>query len=78
LTLRENTTRTGMLSVACSRCGRQGGYRLDNLIARHGADAGVRVIVPGLTAGCPQPDSVVLMERCDILFPDLLKLFPPR
>ena len=71
-------TRTSMLQVACSRCERRGRYRLDKLIARYGADAGARVIVPELTADCPQRDSSALMERCDILFPDLLKLFPPR
>ena len=31
-----------MLSVACSRYDRRGRYRLDTLITRHGADAGVR------------------------------------
>jgi len=70
--------RTSMLSVACSRCERRGRYRLDTLIARHGADAPVRVIVPELTADCPHRDSAALMERCDILFPEALKLFPPR
>jgi len=47
-------------------------------IARHDADAGARLIVPEPTADCPQRDSAALMERCDILFPDLLKLVPPR
>jgi len=28
----EIATRTGMLTVACSRCERRGRYRLDNLI----------------------------------------------
>jgi len=42
---------------------------------RHGADAPVRVIVPELTADCPQSDSAALMWRCDILFPDLTSLF---
>jgi len=64
-----------MLEVACSRCERRGRYRLDNLIARHGAGAPVRVIVPELTADCPQRETVVLMERCDILFPGLGALF---
>ena len=36
---------------------RRGHYRLDKLIARHGADAGARVIVRGLTADCPQQGS---------------------
>jgi len=77
-TLGEIAARTAMLEVACSRCERRGRYRLDTLIARHGADAPVRVIVPELTADCPQRDSVVLMERCDVLFPELLQLFPAR
>jgi hypothetical protein len=41
-TLGEIATRTSMLQVASSRCERRGRYRLDTLIARHGADAGVR------------------------------------
>jgi len=74
-TLGEIATRTDILSVACSRCDRRGRYRLDNLIARHGADAPVRVIVPQLTADCPQRESPALMERCDVLFPELRMLF---
>jgi hypothetical protein len=42
ITLGEIATRTSMLTVACSRCERRGSYRLDKLIARHGADAGGR------------------------------------
>jgi hypothetical protein len=51
-TLSEIAGRTSMLEAACSRCKRRGRYRLDTLIGRHGADAGVRVIVPELTADC--------------------------
>jgi len=76
--LGEIATRASMLQVACSRCERRGRYRLDTLIARHGADAGARVIVPELTADCPQRGSAALMGRCDMLFPELLKLFSPR
>jgi hypothetical protein len=49
-TLSEIASRTHILTVAHSRCERRGRYRLDILIARHGTDAGVRVIVPELTA----------------------------
>jgi len=76
--LGEIATRTSMLSVACSRCERHGRYRLDNLIARHGADAPVRVVVPELTADCPQRESAALAERCDGLFPELRKLCRAR
>ena len=76
--LGEIAARTSMLKVACSRCERRGRYRLDNLIARHGADAPMRVIVPELTADCPLRESPALMERCDILFPELRELFRAR
>lgn len=65
-----------MLEVGCSRCERRGRYRLDTLIARHGTEAGVRIIVPELTADCPKRDSAALMEQCDVLFPELRTLFP--
>jgi len=38
-------------------CERRDHYRLDKLIASHGADADARVIVHELTADCPQRDS---------------------
>ena len=53
-TLGEIAARTPMLQVVRSRCKRRGRYRLDNPFTTHGADAGVRVIVPELTADCPQ------------------------
>jgi hypothetical protein len=77
-TLARIAARTSMLNVACSRCQRRGRYRLDKLIARHGANAGVRIIVPELTADCPQRNSAALMERCDILFPELAVLSRAR
>jgi hypothetical protein len=67
-----------MQQVACSRCERRGRYRLDALIERHGAGAGVRVIVPELTANYPQWDAAALMQQCDILFPELMRLFRVR
>ena len=77
-TLGEIAARAQMLADACSRCERLGRYRLDTLIARHCADAPVRIIVPALTTDCPRRDSAALMERCDVLFPDLRTLFPAR
>jgi hypothetical protein len=78
VTLGEIAAHASMLDVACSRCERRGRYRLDTLIARHGANAGVRVIVPEVTADCPHRESAALVERCDILFPELRTLFPVR
>ena len=70
-TLGEIAIRTSMLQIACSRCERHGRYRLNTLIARHDANAAVRVIVPELVADCPRRDSAALVERCDVLFPEL-------
>jgi len=35
-------------------------------------------IVPELVADCPRRDTPPLVERCDIMFPELLTLFPAR
>jgi len=58
-----------VLQVACSRSGCRGRYRLNTLIAHHGAASGVRVIVPALTAPA-RKRSVAPMEWCDVVFPD--------
>jgi hypothetical protein len=63
LTLGEIATRTAMLNVACSRCDRRGGYRLDNLIGRHGADPAARVIVPVLFL-CSEEIQLPSAKRC--------------
>jgi hypothetical protein len=66
-----------MLQVACSRCDRRGRYQLDNLIARHRADGRARHR-PRADRRLPARDNAALRERCNMLFPDMLKLFPPR
>jgi hypothetical protein len=67
-----------MLQVACSRCERRGRYQLDTLITRSDADGAARIFVPELTADCRQRDTAALTEKCNILFPELLKLFQRR
>jgi hypothetical protein len=74
ITLGEIAARTSVLEVACSRCERRGRYRLDKLIARYG-DGEAREMIPELTADCPKRGSASLMERCDVLFLGLAKLF---
>jgi hypothetical protein len=49
----------------------------DRLITRHDA-AGVRIIVPVLTADYPRRDAAALVERCDVLFPELGQQFRAR
>lgn len=78
ITLGEIAARTSMLEVACSRCERRGRYRLDTLIARYGAEGSARDMLPDLKADCPRRNSASLMERCDVFFPGLAKLFYVR
>jgi len=74
----EIAAHTPMLQVACSRRQRCGRYRLDTLVGRHGADAAARIILAELTAESPQRYAARLMEKCNILFPELLTLFLRR
>ena len=76
--LGETAARTSMLQIGCLRYERRGRYRLDTLIAHQGADTAARITVPELTADCPRRDSAAPTEKCDILFPELLKLFQRR
>jgi len=71
-------TRAGILAVACSRRERRGRYRLDALIARHGAKAGVACHCPGTDGRVRVSGVCGVVERCDVLFPELWTLFPAR
>ena len=73
-TLGQIAERMAMLEATCARCDRRGRYRLHGLIRRYGANASGRVIVPELTAACPKRNAS-LMERCDVHFPGMAKLF---
>ena len=58
ITLGEAAEHTAVLTVACSRCGRAGKYRLETLIARHGADFGIPDLLRLLSDDCPKRKSV--------------------
>jgi len=64
-----------MLSVACSRCGHRGRYRLEAVIVRYGANAPALVTVPELTADCPHRGLAALMEGATFCFPSWAALF---
>jgi len=74
----EIAVRTGMLTVAARAANAAGATGSTRSLAATVPTPPVRVIVPELTAGCPQPESPALMERCDILFPELRTLFWAR
>jgi hypothetical protein len=75
ITLGEVAERTAALAVACSRCDRAGRYRLETLIARHGADFGVPGLLSVLSADCPKRASVSAYDLCGIHCPELPTLF---
>ena len=66
--------RLDQLEVACTRCKRRGRYRLERLIAEHGAelglpDLGARLV---LASGCPRAKAASLQDRCDVRFSQLI------
>ena len=75
ITLAEVAERTPLLVIACTRCERAGRYRLDTLIAQHGADFGVPMLLRHLSAGCPKRLAVSAYDLCGIHAPELSRLF---
>jgi len=72
ITLGAVAARTPVLIVACSRCDRAGRYRLDRLIARHGAGFGIPRL---LVDDCQKRASVDAYDRCGVHCPELPSLF---
>jgi len=60
ITLGEAAEHTAALTVACTRCDRAGKYRLETLIARHGADFGI----PDLLRLLSDEDLIAYLARC--------------
>lgn len=64
-----------VLAIACDRCERAGRYPLATLIARHGAEFGIPMLLRELSADCPKRKSISAYEQCGIHCPDLPTLF---
>src|SRR4051794_4722239 len=78
ITLSDVAERTEVLNIACTRCERTERYHLDTLIARHGPDFGIPVLLRNLSADCPKRDSITVYDLCGIHCPDLARLFLPE
>jgi hypothetical protein len=74
ISLSEVSERTAVLAVACSRCERAGKYRLETLIARHGADFGPDLLRQ-LSDDCSKRKSVTVYDRCGVHCPQLPSFF---
>ena len=75
VTLGEAAEHTAALTVACTRCDRAGKYRLETLIARHGADFGIPDLLRLLSDDCPKRKSVTIYDRCGVHCPELPGFF---
>ena len=75
ITLREIAHRTPTLAIACSRCDRVGRYQLDRLIAQHGPDFGIPMLLRDLSADCPKRESLSTYNLCGVCCPELSTLF---
>jgi hypothetical protein len=63
-----------VLRVTCNRCGRNGRYRLQSLIAKRGSDASVVDWLDELTADCSIKQAQNWSDRCAARCPDLSKV----
>lgn len=75
ITLADVAAKSQSLNIACSRCERAGRYRLDSLIALHGADFGIPILLDVLAADCPRLNSVSMYDRCGIHCADCPRFF---
>ncbi len=62
-----------MVEVRCSKCDRGCRYHMSTLIQRYGADFGGPDLRDKLSADCVKNDASEY-ERCDLYFPDMLKV----
>jgi hypothetical protein len=64
------------LEVRCTRCDRAGRVKLTKLIAEHGPDMGLPDLAVCLAADCAKAQATSPVERCFVIFPQLVNLPP--
>jgi hypothetical protein len=62
-----------VLRVECTKCARKGRYSIRNLIEKYGRKANMMKWKEQLNGDCPKRDAHSLLERCDLVCPDLPK-----
>ena len=63
-----------MLRVECTKCDRKGLYSVAKLIEKCGRKGKMMKWKEQLTGDCPRCDTHSMMERCDLICPDLPKV----
>lgn len=61
------------IEVACSRCERKGRYQLARLVAAYGPEFPMTDLGAEL-ANCPRLRAAAQHERCDVYFPNLMRV----
>jgi hypothetical protein len=65
-----------MLDIACNRCERRGRVSVARMVAEHGADAPVGVVLDAVSADCPKRvETASFYDRCGVHCPTLGDLF---
>ncbi len=63
-----------MLRVSCTKCGRDGSYRLHRLIEQRGGDAKVIDWLDELTADCSKKQARNMKDPCGAKSPELARV----
>ena len=63
-----------VLHLECTKCPRKGRYSVRKLIEKYGRKANMMKWREQLNGGCPRRDAHSMMERCDLICPDLPKV----
>lgn len=71
--LGEVAQRASHIELACTRCDRKGRYRLARLVEALGPGFHVTDLGAEL-ASCPRREASSHGERCDVFFPNLLRI----
>src|SRR5512133_4181865 len=66
------------LRVECTKCARKGRYSVRRLIEKYGRKANMMKWKEQLNGDCPKRDGHSMHERCDLVCPDLPKVFMTR
>jgi hypothetical protein len=63
-----------MLRVECRKCARKGRYSVRRLIEKYGRNGNLMKWREQLNGDCPKRDAHNMLQRCDLICPDLPKV----
>ena len=75
LTLADIAGRVATLEVACNRCDRRGGLRIDSLVTEHGPALPIPELRRTVAADCAKMQAGHMHDVCGVHFAELSRLF---